>query len=187
MYMIGNIEPATAKQINKKERKNMKKKIVIIVLLCLQAVLLAPLKAKTYDFSEEKNNTMFIQKEHDQEKLKTFQVHNISPHKIYVRIGYGSNVQTYISKCDYTGLTLNPGQTGGVEKQAFCVPVNVSGYFLMADGSKQDIPKPIIRTWMDDMGTLQWDVSEKGVEFRGHWDEQTQAWVKEREIYRPEH
>lgn len=160
--------------------------LTLATALCLQIALVAPLQAKTYDFTGEGTSSAHIQKEHEETKLKTFQVHNTSAHKIYVRIGYGSNVQTHISKCDYTALTLNPGQTGGVEKQAFCVPVNVSGYFLMPDGSKQDIPKPIIRTWMDDTGTLQWNVSNKGVEFLGHWDEQAQKWVKEREIYRSE-
>jgi hypothetical protein len=107
-------------------------------------------------------------------------VYNGSKQRIYVRIGYEGTA------CEYTGFILNPGQTGRVYKSPFCVPINVSGNFLAPDNTViKAIPNPIIKTRMDDVGTLQWNISDQyGIDYLGSWSEYEQRWDK-KALYRP--
>jgi hypothetical protein len=101
----------------------MKKKIIVAIIICLQAALHTTLYAPIYDLTK---NPSQAHQEWDEYKIKgnkSFSVKNNLDRKEYVRIGYKGPVGPV---CEYTGFVLNPGQTGKVLKSPICQPYIVS-------------------------------------------------------------
>jgi hypothetical protein len=158
----------------------------LCLTICLSMALHAPLQAKVYDYTKpDKKELTDPIKEYKKWGGKTFQVHNRSTQKIYVRIGYSFAEGKFCNTCTFTGFILDPGQIGKVYKDPRCVPINMTGIFITENGAKiADIPNGIRATNMNDLGTLQWDITDKqGIIFRGH--ETPDGWKKNPAGYKP--
>jgi hypothetical protein len=150
--------------------------LALCLTICLSLAIHTPLQAKIHDYTKKNELGEFVTQgvinefnDYGPYKGNTFQVYNGSTQRIYIRIGYifynGGDCE---GDCEYTGFILDPGQTGKIHKHTYCNPINVSGHFYTQDNVvKGDIPNPIRKTYINDRGILQWDVTDEGILYKG--------------------